>query len=588
MFQGSADCIGNSSPQWVPRSSTLPRRPTRPLSAASLHAPEESNSSPVHRPRPHSRSPCRQPLEQNNSRNNSAYSNPYHNMAAQHLRRDVPHSGNDVLYANVVQYGQCNPVQAGLPPRPPSVQDAMHRRTLSASPRRLVNMAPQQAGHYHHGSPQRYARQLSRTLPPDVPPPQREDSNLYKHALSSSHNAVYDVHDKHHQSVRYQHNNSQSSQNITQAHHRSNTRQRHEESPTRKSHGHLHKSPYAHSSPSRFKKDQHINIILSDQPVVGNLSSSIDSGILPDQRSSNRDSSEDRYISASTSEDQSQLADSSEDHLIVEVTHENRNAVKHHLEVRSRPDERKSPGANKDRSRSSSQTQDKEKIEPSAFQSRNIASNRENIQKNEISSKTMNNRSNLSNKLTSGNNKNSCNRSASITAGGNKTKTYTANGDISKRYNRAALQLDLVSSHNMSPRKNSVPPTSSKSHQETNNKFTKSFSKDLTSKNVSCKDTNKCDKKLYVPHNSVGTRNSKSATSKLSAKQVLSPTKKKANRSKLESKSTDKKISSQSEEPKKQEEENNQTEVLLSSSEVETAEKSLKDCPKKPVVSVTE
>ncbi|KAA0196742.1 hypothetical protein HAZT_HAZT003872 [Hyalella azteca] len=133
-----------ASSQWVSRSSSLPRRHARPLSSTFHAAPEvlSNGPSPSHRHRHRSPSPSHA-LQGGCTSHNAAYSNPYQNMALhnQHNKQqqDEFACNKQALHGNYSIYGYAID---GLPPRPPipsSIHyDFMHRRTLSASPRRML------------------------------------------------------------------------------------------------------------------------------------------------------------------------------------------------------------------------------------------------------------------------------------------------------------------------------------------------------------------------------------------------------------------------------------------------------------------
>ena len=419
------------APAWVPRSTTLPRRPIRPVSSINCQAPQplptyevsSARSSPSHSLR-------QQPTIDTSRQVSAIYANPYRTMAQtdnktiQHhhetLKTDSYRQKNmEELYSNYNGHiQQATPVEVGLPPRPPPPHELTHRRTLSSSPRR-VPCPPQAGTSRQHLSPH---RQIDRTRRQLTSSRQNtyHSTTLHRQTLSSSHNAVYDSNQfLHHNDInkKYPSDTIHLSHQVDYPqlinHQKFDAR---ECSPKRKQ---QHTSPHrilrsSHQSPSRQKKDNIENERFNnDRRLVSQLSTSLDSGILPDHRSLPHDSSDDKPVSDS-SEHPSQPA-----------------------------------------------------------------------------------------------------------------------------YNKAALQLDLVSSHMNNIIRN--PPISQQSDPplKTNkifsdiNNISKRSDGDTISKNLGYTDTNKCEKKLYVsnvPSNIQNTKQSKN--SKLSIKHIISPTMKKALRSK--------------------------------------------------------
>ncbi|XP_018018489.1 uncharacterized protein LOC108675008 [Hyalella azteca] len=518
-----------ASSQWVSRSSSLPRRHARPLSSTFHAAPEvlSNGPSPSHRHRHRSPSPSHA-LQGGCTSHNAAYSNPYQNMALhnQHNKQqqDEFACNKQALHGNYSIYGYAID---GLPPRPPipsSIHyDFMHRRTLSASPRRMVGALQQNAisnHHVHHASPQR--REGSRTLPLNSSIPAAPEGGSSRHALSSSHDAVYEPQASKHDHVQQHHTNAHPAQAIPFLAHRIKP-QVPDGSPNRPGVTSPYKTSHTiYQSPNQQTKTYNLNTSMTDH-MVSNLSSSIDSGILPDQRSSHRDSSEDRTRSATTSEDQNYLLDCSDEFLIIEVTNESQKTYQSQLEVRSRSGDRKS--SERTRAGSLENVEDKNKIA-------------DKINKGEVEAGRAGpsrNKSSASKSNTS--DKNSCfGSSPTKIAGGNKT----AANKMTMKYNRAALQLDLVNSHTKrmaAQRQEPHPPPI-----QNLNKYSKTSARDLTTKNLGYKDTNKCDKKMYIAKQHAGAPCERTLMySRHANKDTGSPSKNNLPKSKLENKASEKK-----------------------------------------------
>ncbi|KAF2352196.1 hypothetical protein FHG87_017047, partial [Trinorchestia longiramus] len=566
---------------WLPRSSSLPRRPNRPLSATSLHAPDISYSgpSPSHRHRNQSPSPSRAPLD-TTAAHNPAYFNPYRNMTFRNHNSPLKHESSVIntqaLYVNSSPYGYTNaaPIETRLPPRPPPFvsHDAMHRRTLSASPRRMGNM--QQANLFgQRGSPQRclpqekYKKQTSHTLPTDasVPPELREDCSLNRQSLSNSYNAVYDARDKIYNNVNYQYNNGYSAQNFAYPLNEVNQSPGCGGSPKRR----VNESLYQTSqSQRRFKNHSNTSSLFTEDNTISNLSSSIDSGILPDQRSSNRDSSEDRNRVTTTSADQNDMLDNFDEILTVEVTEESKNKHKSRLEVRSRTGDY----SDAMHSASTAQVDKNEKLAG------------ENPRKTDVTGR-LGSENGKSRNVTKKSNSSAKQSHSSINPvkSSNSNKTRIVNKETTK-YNRAALQLDLVNSNTKKMTSQRRDPNLIQDL----NKYSKNPARDLTSKNLGYRDTNKCEKKMYVQNQSAAARSGKTSFyNQQSGKQFESPTKKKAMKSKLENKSSDKKRPSRSESVDRNEDSNKilQQEQLNSIPELS---KSPDQMPKASQVTATE